>query len=135
MISQERCRAILGKDSDGMDELLPLTDPFNHERTSDVVKTKGVSRKSIYTVREISELTGKSENLIYRRLTEKPKKYLVRFARKEGERWVFNKKLVDEAIANGESIIVRADAADCIDDDTVVNYFSGKSKSCGKKAA
>jgi len=84
----------------------------------------------VYTVKEISQLTGKSEHLIYRRLTEKPKRYHVRFSRKEGESWVFDKKLVDDAIAHGESIIIRACAIETIDDTTAVNYFLGETVSC-----
>jgi hypothetical protein len=64
----------------------------------------------IYSVRQIAQLTGKSANLIYRRLTERPKRYIVRHARKEGERWVFDRTLVDEAITRGESIIAKCDS-------------------------
>jgi hypothetical protein len=60
-----------------------------------------------YTVKEMSQIVGRSPNLIYRRLTEDPKRYIVRFAHKEGGGWVFDKVQVDEAIKNGESIITR----------------------------
>jgi hypothetical protein len=58
-----------------------------------------------YNIQEISEFTGKSVNLIYRRLTENPRRYEIRFARKEGERWMFYKKFIDEAIAKNEPLI------------------------------
>ena len=94
---------------------------------------KAIIEKGTYSVKDIGNLTGKSDNLIYRRLTETPRKYTVRFARKEGKTWVFNRILVDEAIQRGESIIIPVEAPDFIDENTAIHYFSGRVKgSCGK---
>ena len=87
---------------------------------------------SVYTLKQFAMLVGKSKNLLHRRLTEKPKRYAVRFARKEGYRWVFDRKLVDSAIANGESIVVRSNSAIAIDNDRALSYLVNESKSCGE---
>ncbi len=63
--------------------------------------------RQTYTISEVAAIIGKSENLIYRKLTEKNSKYTVRFVRKEGDRWVFNRKMVDDAVGNGESVVVK----------------------------
>jgi hypothetical protein len=83
-----------------------------------------------YTIQQVAAMLGKSENLLYRRLTEKLKRYEIRYVRKEGGRWVFDKQKVDQAIANGESIIVRIG----VDIDKVLHYFSGESRSCGRSS-
>lgn len=83
----------------------------------------------VYRIKQIAEITGKSENLIYRRLTERPKRYIVRFGRKEGAHWVFDRKKVDEAISRDESIIVPANSFLAIDDKTALDYFLGTSGS------
>lgn len=85
-----------------------------------------------YSLNEIALLVRKSANLIYRRLTEKPPRYRVRFARREGGRWVWDRKLVDAAIARGESIIVPVDSPQTIDDASAIAYFMGESGSCGR---
>jgi hypothetical protein len=86
-----------------------------------------------YSLKEFAALTGKSCNLIYRRLTEKPQRYYVRFSRREGERWVFDRKSVDTAIAAGESLIVRKSSAIAVDRETAIKYFSSRFRSCGKE--
>jgi hypothetical protein len=87
-----------------------------------------------YSIKEIAALTGKSCNLIYRRLTEKQKRYTVRFARREGDRWVFDKESVDSAIAAGESIIVKRSGISAVDQETAIKYISGQFRSCGKES-
>jgi hypothetical protein len=72
-----------------------------------------------YTISEVAVITGKSKNLIYRRLTEKNSKYTVRFVRKEGDRWVFNRKMVDDAVGNGESVVVKKQ----VDKPKIEDYF------------
>src|SRR5271157_246359 len=84
-----------------------------------------------YSFSEFAALTGKSCNLIYRRLTEKPQRYAVRFARKEGERWVFDRQRVDAAIAADESLIIRKNSLEAIDQETALKYISGGFRSCG----
>jgi hypothetical protein len=93
--------------------------------------------EATYTVKDIALLTNKSENLIYRRLTETPRKYQIRFARREGERWVFNKAQVDQAIASGQSIIIKSPCDSGLDKRAVLNYIYRQSKSvpCGKELA
>jgi hypothetical protein len=88
-----------------------------------------------YSLNELAPLVCKSANLIYRRLTEKPPRYRVRFARREGGRWVWDRKQVDEAIAKGESIIIPVDSPKTIDDDAAIAYFMGESMSCGRHKA
>jgi hypothetical protein len=85
-----------------------------------------------YSLMDISLLTGKSKNLIYRRLTEKNSRYKVRFARKEGATWIFDKAQVDKAIGLGESIIVSSTSMKAIDDTQALTYFSKESRSCGR---
>lgn len=82
-----------------------------------------------YTVADVAGLVGKSTNLLYRRLTEKPQRYTAKFARKEGERWVFDRGLVDSAIARGESLITRATSHTLVDTTAAAAYFSGESRS------
>lgn len=89
------------------------------------------TKKFNYTIREVAQLVGKSENLIYRRLTEKSSKYTVQFARKEGDRWVFHKEFVDKAIECGNSIIVKKS----VDKKPLENYIIGGSTSCRKELA
>jgi hypothetical protein len=89
--------------------------------------------KKTYTVKQLSNLVGKSRNLIYRRLTEKPRKYIVKFARKEGETWVFDRQKVDNAIQMNESLIIRADNHKAIDINEALTYFIKEAKSCGKE--
>ena len=88
-----------------------------------------------YSIKQFAELVGKSRHLIYRRLTEKPRKYVVRFARKEGETWVFSRELVDKAIQCNESLITRAKKHNSIDLETALSYFlkNNESESCGKE--
>ena len=88
--------------------------------------------KQVYDVQELSLITGKSANLIYRRLTEKDSKYRVKYARKEGDRWVFDKDQIDKAIQNGESIIVKKGSLQVFDTATALKYLKGRSRSCGK---
>lgn len=83
-----------------------------------------------YNLKEFATLTGKSQALIYRRLTEQPPRFTVRFARKEGARWVFNQKCVDDAIAAGESLIVHQ--KNSIDQEAVFRYITNRFRSCGK---
>lgn len=90
------------------------------------------NQQQSYTLKDISKITGKSCNLIYRRLTETPTKYLVRFARREGERWVFDKKIVDDAIKAGTSLIVRANSPTAIDPTDALRRFSGRPRPGGK---
>jgi hypothetical protein len=87
-----------------------------------------------YSIKEYAALTGKSCNLIYRRLTEKPNRFIVRFARREGERWVFDRKCVDAAIAAGESLIVRRTSIAAVDQATAIKYISGGFRSCGQES-
>jgi hypothetical protein len=89
----------------------------------------------VYNINDVARLTGKSENLIYRRLTESPKKYVVRFARKEGKSWVFNRELVDNAVRAGESIIIPVGSAALIDESNVIRYLFQGSESCGKASS
>jgi hypothetical protein len=89
--------------------------------------------KLAYSISDIARLTGKSCNLLYRRLTEDPKKYVIRFARREGERWVFDRKSVDAALAEGLSLIVRVGSPEVIDSATALSYIKGRFKSCGKE--
>ncbi len=86
--------------------------------------------KQTYTLNEFALKTGKSSALVYRRLTEKPMRYKVRFARKEGDRWIFDRQSVDDAIAAGESLIVRV--CRTIDQKTVFTYINNRFRSCGK---
>jgi len=60
-----------------------------------------------YSLAEMAQLLGKSANVLYRRLTEKPKRYVLKFSVKVGNEWKFNKKLVDEAIDKNEPIYSR----------------------------
>jgi len=87
-----------------------------------------------YSLSEFAALTGKSCNLIYRRLTEKPQRYAVRFARREGERWVFDRRSVDAAITAGESLIIRKNSLGAIDRETALKYITGGFRSCGKES-
>ncbi|OGJ86575.1 MAG: hypothetical protein A2487_13550 [Candidatus Raymondbacteria bacterium RifOxyC12_full_50_8] len=87
--------------------------------------------KFTYTIREMAQIVGKSENLIYRRLTEKNSKYLIRFARKEGDRWVFQREAVDKAIEKGESIISKKPVARA----RAESYICSGSVPCGKELA
>ena len=86
-----------------------------------------------YTTKQFSELVGKSRHLIYRRLTEKPRKYVIRFARKEGETWVFDRQKVDDAIQNDESLIIRVGKNKSVDINEALTYFINEAKSCGKE--
>jgi hypothetical protein len=85
--------------------------------------------RQTYTISEVAAIIGKSENLIYRRLTEKNSKYTVRFVRKEGDRWVFNRKMVDDAISKSESIVVKK----TIEKLSPNHYIYGGNISCGKE--
>jgi hypothetical protein len=90
-----------------------------------------MSDKKCYSIHEMALLLGKSDNLIYRRLTEKPQKYVVRYARKEGDRWVFDKSLVDDAIRKSESIIRRIKDT-VLSDERFFSIFNRESRSCGR---
>jgi predicted DNA-binding transcriptional regulator AlpA len=83
-----------------------------------------------YTLKEFANLTGKSQALIYRRLSEQPTRFIIRFARKEGDRWVFDRKSVDNVIAAGESLIIPKNRA--VDRDAALKYISNRFRSCGK---
>jgi hypothetical protein len=65
--------------------------------------------EKIYTLKELATLVGKSSNLIHRRLTENPRRYVVRYARREGGRWIWDREKVDHAIDRGEAIIIPAE--------------------------
>ena len=95
----------------------------------------GNAKKLVYTVGELANLVGKSANLIYRRLTEKEPRYVVRFARREGDRWVFDKNQVDSAIQKGESIIIKRTSPKIIDSATALRYLNRRSRSCGKEVS
>jgi len=97
------------------------------------MEKNGQEKKRAYSLKEVAALTGKSSNLIYRRLSENPRRYFVRFARREGERWVFDRASVDAAIAAGESLIVKTTSANAIDRNTAINYILGGFRSCGKE--
>lgn len=90
--------------------------------------------KRAYSLKDFAALTGKSPNLIYRRLTEKPQRYTVRFARREGERWVFDRKNVDAAVAANQSLIVRKNRSTAVDQETAIKYISGEFRPCGKES-
>jgi len=60
-----------------------------------------------YSLNDLARIIGKSPALLYRRLTETPQKYLVRFAHQEGRSWLFPKDEIDDAVAAGESILIR----------------------------
>jgi hypothetical protein len=76
-----------------------------------------------YDLKTVALLTRKSANLIYRRLTEKPQRYCVRFARREGGRWVWDRQKVDTAIEANESLIVRRDRANALTDEAALKYL------------
>lgn len=101
-----------------------------HSNISVNSNVENISSK-IYTLHEFALLTGKSQNLIYRRLTEKPTRFTIRFARKEGGRWVFDRKSVDDAVAAGESLIIPQQKN--IDQDAVFQYITNRFRSCGKE--
>lgn len=61
-----------------------------------------------YSVKELAGILGCSTDLIYRRLSEKPKRFLVKGATKCGS-WKFSKHVIDSCIENGEPIIQRVD--------------------------
>jgi len=106
---------------------------MDNELTSNNGYRKNINDSgTVYDIKNIAGLTGKSKNLVYRRLTERPRRYTVRFARKEGARWVFDRKKVDEAISRDESLIVPNDCLNVIDDKTAIDYFLGESGSCGR---
>lgn len=85
--------------------------------------------KLTYSLKEFASLTGKSTNLIHRRLSEKDSTYEVRFARKEGGAWIFDKSKIDTALHNNEVLIIKKTSR-IIDENTALEYFSTKSRSC-----
>lgn len=89
--------------------------------------------KMTYTIKEFADRVGKSPNLIYRRLTERPRRYIVRFARKEGERWVFDANKVEAAIEEQESLITKTKPEELVDEDTARSYFKNGFRPCGKE--
>jgi hypothetical protein len=76
-----------------------------------------------YDLKGFALRVRKSSNLIYRRLTEKPPRYCVRFARREGGRWVWDRQKVDAAIEANESLIVRLDRANVLTDEAALKYL------------
>lgn len=81
---------------------------------------------TIYTVKGFAALVGKSPNLLYRRLTEQPPRYRIRFARREGGRWVWDRQQVDAAIARNESLIVRIEALPEVTAEAAMRFFVSK---------
>ena len=79
-----------------------------------------------YTLKEFALRVGKSANLIYRRLTEEPPRYRIRFARREGGRWVFDRQQVDAAIAKNESLIVRMAELPEVTAEAAMRFFVSK---------
>ena len=79
-----------------------------------------------YMLNEFASLVGKSANLCYRRLTEQPPRYRIRFARREGGRWVFDRQQVDAAIARNESLIVRIAEFVEVTDEAAIRLFVSK---------
>lgn len=80
-----------------------------------------------YTVKEMAQLLKKSENLIYRRLTELPRRYYIKGAHKEGNTWRFNRKKIDQSIEEGGSVLCKIEELDK-EIVSVEQYLAGRTK-------